>query len=352
MNQIGLLGGTGYTGRLVVKELLAQKIPFAVGIRNESKLYEVLDESSLNELKSNPDEYQVVSVDVTDEDSLKRFYEKIDTVISTVGPFCKLGKLPVVVANETKTNYIDSTGEPEFMKWIYNNFNPEQNFIVPACGFDYLPGDLISNKCLSDLDENEHASIEITYVISHWIPTRGTAESAIMAFVNSDDPGKIDEISFLDKNLSRLKIPWGEKTTVGLHHPNADVSCYVSVNKMVGEVLKFMTPLTRLAIPLLEKSTKFLPEGPNADRRRKATYDIYVKATAGSNSSYGIFNGIDIYGTTAIMLILSAQNASGIGTMAPSQAFDTLTMLKDISNFEVKSDDLKGATCNYSFVKP
>jgi short subunit dehydrogenase-like uncharacterized protein len=238
------------------------------------------------------------------------------------------------------------------MKWVYSNFNPKKSYIVPACGFDYLPGDLVSNLCLNQFQNNIEATLEVTYDISHWIPTRGTAESALIAFANLDDPGAVDEIEFLDKTMSRLKIPWGEEITVKLHHPSANVSCFLKVNKIVGEVLKYLTPITRLTVPLLERSTKFLPEGPSIEKRKKATYDIYVKATLNSKSAYGIFNGIDIYGTTAIMLILASQHAAGIGALSPSQALDPDIMLKKMTEFDVKSDELQGVSCSYSFVTP
>ncbi len=351
VNEIGLLGATGYTGKLVAKELLAQDIPFKIGLRDEAKFTDKLDSESLNKLKSNPDKYRISRVDVLDEKSVANFYSDINTVISTVGPFCKLGQIPVKVAASTGINYVDSTGEPEFMKWVYENFKAAEGFIVPACGFDYLPGDVLSNLSLNDFKSSKNVSVQITYSISHWIPTKGTAESALMAFTNSADPGGVDETLFLDKKLTRLKIPWGEEVTVKLHHPDVQVSCYINLNKIISEIFKYTTPIFRLSIPIVEKAARLLPEGPSVEKRKKAKYDIFIKVTDQKKSVYSVFNGVDIYGTTAVMLILSALNATGKGAMAPSQAFEPDDILKKLTEFRPKSADLIGASCLYNVVK-
>ena len=130
---IGLLGATGYTGQLVAAELSRRGLPHRLGARRP---------------QASPG---AVAVDVTDRQSLEAFFDGITTVINTVGPFADLG-LPVVeAAAEAGVAYVDSTGEPAFMSKVYDRFSRASVPLVPACGFDYVPGDVATAVAVGDL---------------------------------------------------------------------------------------------------------------------------------------------------------------------------------------------------------
>ena len=110
--RIGLLGATGYTGRLVADELAARGWPHRLGARNPERL---------GALKQGGEAEPFV-VDAGDRGRLDAFCEGLDAVISCVGPFAELGMPVVEAVAAAGVPYVDSTGEPTFMSDVYDRF--------------------------------------------------------------------------------------------------------------------------------------------------------------------------------------------------------------------------------------
>jgi len=110
MRKIGLLGATGYTGRLTATELALRDLDVRLGGRSAARLAKV-DGTAGSER---------VTVDTTDTRSLSKFLDGLDVVISTVGPFTSLGRPVVDAAVKAGVHYVDSTGEPGFMQELYD----------------------------------------------------------------------------------------------------------------------------------------------------------------------------------------------------------------------------------------
>src|SRR4051794_35999482 len=87
MRRIGLLGATGYTGRLTATEFALREIDVRLGGRSAERLAHV----------DGTEGSERVVVDTTDPAALKAFMDGLDVVVSTVGPFSSLGR-PVVDA--------------------------------------------------------------------------------------------------------------------------------------------------------------------------------------------------------------------------------------------------------------
>src|SRR5438309_820489 len=109
---IGLLGATGYTGKLVAAELASRRLPHRRGARDPEKLAALPAVAGA----------EPFVVDVGQRDRLDAFLDGLDAVINTVGPFVELG-LPVVEAcADAGVPYVDSTGETAFMAEVYERF--------------------------------------------------------------------------------------------------------------------------------------------------------------------------------------------------------------------------------------
>jgi short subunit dehydrogenase-like uncharacterized protein len=102
--RIVLLGATGYTGKRVLRELLARgEQPTLVG-RSRTKMLAIADRLEA--------ELPAVEADVTSTADLTPLLEPTDVVVSTVGPFMQLGIATVTGAAQAGTHYLDSTGRP------------------------------------------------------------------------------------------------------------------------------------------------------------------------------------------------------------------------------------------------
>ncbi|KAJ3177493.1 hypothetical protein HDU85_005860 [Gaertneriomyces sp. JEL0708] len=138
-------GATGFTGRLIA-EYLAKNGPkdlkFAIAGRSKTKLDDVRQDLKSTTGKDLP----MIIADSHDEESLDKMTKQAKVIITTVGPFLEHGEPLVASCVKNKTDYVDSTGEPPFIKNIIDKYHDQatkdETLIVPSCGFDSIPSDL------------------------------------------------------------------------------------------------------------------------------------------------------------------------------------------------------------------
>ncbi|CAG9579541.1 unnamed protein product [Danaus chrysippus] len=145
-----IFGATGFTGKHAVMEMyhIAKKYPgmsWGVAGRSEDKLNNLLKEVS----KKNDEELssvKVISAEVSDEASLRSMTAQARVLVNCCGPYRLYGEPVVKAAIDTKTHYVDVSGEPQFMETmqlVYGSLAREAGvFIISACGFDSIPNDL------------------------------------------------------------------------------------------------------------------------------------------------------------------------------------------------------------------
>jgi short subunit dehydrogenase-like uncharacterized protein len=139
-----VLGATGFTGELTA-EYLAQNASdstrWALAGRNRGKLEEVR-----RRLGEGQAELPLVPADVTDPDSLRALADSTKVLISTVGPYINYGEPVVAACAAAGTDYVDLTGEPEFVDLMWLRYHEQAEStgarLVHSCGFDSIPYDL------------------------------------------------------------------------------------------------------------------------------------------------------------------------------------------------------------------
>lgn len=135
--RIILLGATGYTGGLVLEALLRRAARPVLAGRDHAALAAAAERAGGLE--------QLV-VDVTDSGGLQRHLLRGDVLITTVGPFERLGYPVARTAADVGAHYIDSTGEVGFVRALRARLHPRAResgaVMLPAFGYDYVPGTL------------------------------------------------------------------------------------------------------------------------------------------------------------------------------------------------------------------
>ncbi|OKI65103.1 saccharopine dehydrogenase family protein [Micromonospora sp. CB01531] len=142
-----LFGATGFTGGLTA-EYLARHAPaglrWALAGRNPGKLAAVRDR--LAAIDPALAELPLLTADATDPASLRAVAERGRVVATTVGPYIHHGEPLVAACAAAGTDYVDITGEPEFVDLMYVRYHAEAvrtgARLVHACGFDSAPHDL------------------------------------------------------------------------------------------------------------------------------------------------------------------------------------------------------------------
>ncbi len=175
MAKIVLFGATGYTGRLAADALVARGARPLLAARNEERLRALATE--LGGL-----EHAVA--DVSAPDSVRALVERGDVLISTVGPFARWGAPAVEAAVAAGAHYIDSTGEPPFIRSVFERHGPGAAAagcaLFTAMGYDFVPGNLAAALALDRAGEAAVAA-RAGYFFTGESSLRGAASGGTLA---------------------------------------------------------------------------------------------------------------------------------------------------------------------------
>ena len=202
--EIIVFGATGFTGGLVAEYLAARDGvevgQWAIAGRDKVKLSQVRAELA----KRHPEcrELEMIVADSSDPESLRAMSARARVVLTTVGPYAEYGEPLVAACLETKTDYVDLTGEPAWWKEMIARYHDrallENVLIVPCCGFDSIPHDLgavMTAKALRKAGARGKLEVD-GYVAAKGDFSGGTWASALKAMGEMGPFGKKEGGSF------------------------------------------------------------------------------------------------------------------------------------------------------------
>ena len=159
-----------------------QKLNWALAGRSKAKLQSV--RKRLAGITPACAELDLLEIDVNHEDKLKSIVEQARVVITTVGPYIHYGEPLVKACAQAGTDYVDLTGEPEFVDLILEKYDDLARKsgarIVNCCGFDSIPHDLGVLFTVDQLPKDKPIRIE-GFVRAGGTFSGGTWHSAIHA---------------------------------------------------------------------------------------------------------------------------------------------------------------------------
>jgi short subunit dehydrogenase-like uncharacterized protein len=181
-----LFGATGFTGRLTA-EYLARRAPagcrWALAGRNRAKLEAVRD--GLTAIDPTLAELPLLIADVTEPDSLRAVTADTRVLVTTVGPYISHGEPLVAACAATGTDYLDLTGEPEFVDLMFTRYHHQATQsgarLIHCCGFDSIPHDLGVLFTVGQFPDDVAISVD-GVVRAAGNVSGGTLHSAITAF--------------------------------------------------------------------------------------------------------------------------------------------------------------------------
>eukprot|EP01137_Pigoraptor_chileana_P015277 Opistho-2@70992 len=194
-------GASGFTGALVC-EYLARTygrksgVSWAMAGRSADKLKAV--RAKLVAADPSCADTPLLAAELSSHYSLVAMARQARVVINCVGPYKFFGEQVVKACLEAVTDYVDITGEPEFVRRIVARYHTEAErkgvLIIHCAGFDSIPADLgtffaIRAASLSDaattasLPASQVRSVEAVYrVQGHF--SNGTMTSAVNALAS------------------------------------------------------------------------------------------------------------------------------------------------------------------------
>jgi short subunit dehydrogenase-like uncharacterized protein len=175
--RIIIFGATGFTGRQVAERLAVQGAAPVLAGRSEGPLRELAERLGV----------QWRLADALRRNSVFALMQKGDVLVSTVGPFAKWGEPAVRAAIAAGGVYIDSTGEPAFMRRVFDEFGaPAERAgatLLPAMGYDFVPGTLAAALALDAAGEAA-VRVDVGYYAFGAGTSAGTRASSVGILVD------------------------------------------------------------------------------------------------------------------------------------------------------------------------
>lgn len=171
--RIVLFGATGYTGGLAARALVARGAAPLLAARSRERVEALAAE--LGGLDS-------AVADVARPQTVRALLQAGDVLVSTVGPFVRWGEPAVRAAIDAGAHYIDSTGEPPFIRAVFERHGADAEAagagLLTAFGYDYVPGNVAGALALREAGPRA-VSVDIGYFVGGGAqPSGGTRASA------------------------------------------------------------------------------------------------------------------------------------------------------------------------------
>ncbi|MBI3786487.1 MAG: saccharopine dehydrogenase NADP-binding domain-containing protein [Deltaproteobacteria bacterium] len=350
---ISVLGATGYTGGLIVRELQRRGIRCIAAGRSAPKL---------QALAAAVDGVATLQADVHDPASLQRLAEQSKVIINCVGPFVDHGEPVVRAAIEHGAHYLDTTGEQPFMKAMiaHDEWARRQGVaVVSAQAFEVAVSDCAT--ALTVRGFRDVAAVHVSYV-TLFHASQGTQRSVLRMLQSAgyawergewveQPPARVVRPLDLPAlgRLAAVSFPSAEIITIPRHVSTPEVRTFMAFSPLVAATIKAAAPwMRRLArTPLAALGARFIGDGtagPDEATRTGDAFHIVIEIRGVRDGRAArrqtIVHGKDPYGLTAVVAAYGAQKmcADGYdrnGILAPAMAFDAEDLLGHCREFGV-----------------
>ena len=340
-SRIVIFGATGFTGRLVAERLAAQGASPVLAGRSEESLRALAEPLGL--------EWR--TADAMRQNSVFALLEPGDVLVSLVGPFVKWGEPALRAAIAAKGVYIDSTGEPPFIRRVFEDFRPPAEragaALLPAMGYDFVPGALAAALALEEAGPDA-LRVDVGYYAFGAGISSGTRRSAVgimfedgFAFRGGRvQPARLAERvrSFRAKGKDRdaISIGGAEHYTLPAVHPTLlEVNVYLGwfgalarplqAGSLAGSVA-LRVPGVRGALKAAGDRLVEVGGGPDQPAGGISWAVAEAYDAAGERLAEVHLSGSEPYALTAGILAWAARRAAaqgvgGTGALGPVEAF-------------------------------
>lgn len=328
-----LYGATGYTGRLILEEMLARGVRPVLSGRSRAPLEALAQPHALD--------VRVAALD--DPPALDAALVGLRAVMHCAGPFSRLAPPMVEACFRAGAHYLDITGEIavfERMHALGARARERGISLFPGVGFDVVPSDCLAAHLKKRLPGATELTLAFTAGtgLSHGTATTMVENIAQGGAIRRD--GVITrvptawharEIDFGDRTRHCMTIPWGDVSTAFHSTGIPNVRVYTAVPAKRVRLLRLARPVlpllgTSLAQRLLKARVSAGAAGPSAEQRRDTRSRLWGEARepngAVVRSRLVAPDGYSLTARTAVAAVRRVL-AGGVpvGFQTPSMAF-------------------------------
>ncbi|MCK0515670.1 trans-acting enoyl reductase family protein [Williamsia sp. DF01-3] len=368
-SRIVVFGATGFTGQLVARSLVSRGVRPVLAARSAEKV-----ERLAADLGGLP----TALADVSRPGSVRALVERGDVLVATVGPFVEWGAAAVEAAAAAGAHYLDSTGEPAFIRQVYDRYGPEarraDSVLLTAFGFDWVPGHVAAGLALREAGPDA-VRVDIGYLSLDSGISGGTKASSARAALEpsfgfrngqlrSERTGGRIRSFTLDGRQRRWAFSVGGTEHFGLpkHYPSLrEVNVMLAgagpatTRAMPAVTLALagigaVEPLRRGLINLIRERVSGSTGGPDAESRQRSGSLIVAEAFAGDGQLLhrATLSGVNAYDFTGDLLAWGAiQAADGAitqaGVLDPISAFGLDPLTTGVAEAGIQLSTSRGA---------
>jgi short subunit dehydrogenase-like uncharacterized protein len=342
MGRIVLFGATGYTGRLAAEAMAERGLRPVLAARGRERL-----EAMAAELGG----LETAVADVADPASVRALVERGDVLVTTVGPFARWGGPAAEAASAAGAHYIDSTGEPAFIREVFERYGAAAersgSAMLTAFGYDWVPGNLAGGIALERAG-SAAVRVDIGYFIKGKAGMSGGTMASTVGALADPSFGFRDGRVQTERGAKRVRsFQVGSKKRDGVSVGSSEHFALPKSAPQLREVnayLGWFGPLSRpmqvmsmgTALPGASSLLKAVGQrfvkgstgGPDAEARSKSGSHIVAIAydSGGRELAQAELTGVDGYTFTGRMLAWGAQRAAegglqGTGALGPVDGF-------------------------------
>jgi short subunit dehydrogenase-like uncharacterized protein len=337
-----LFGATGYTGRLVAEAMAERGLRPVLAARGRDRL-----EAMAAELGA----LETAVADVADPASVRALVERGDVLVTTVGPFARWGGPAAEAATAAGAHYIDSTGEPAFIRRVFEYYGPAAEragcAMLTAFGYDWVPGNLAAGIALERAGE-EAVRVDVGYFITGRASMSGGTMASTVGAVAEPSFGYRDGRVQTERGAKRVRgFPVGSKQRQGVSVGSSEHFTLPRLTPRLREVNVFLGWFGPLARPMQlmsigtslpgaagllkalgERFVKGSSGGPDeAERSKSGSHIVAIAYGSGDRELAEVhLTGVNGYTFTGRILAWGAQQAAagalqGTGALGPVDGF-------------------------------
>ena len=316
MQKILIYGAYGYTGRLLSGVAARSDLSVILAGRDEQKLQALSEKLSL----------PFTVFDLQNPSTLNAKLKDVSIVLHAAGPFVHTAKVMIEACIDTRTHYLDITGEIEVFELAksYDEKAKEAGImLMPGVGFDVVPTDCVAAFLKKQLPQA--SSLELAFAsLGKGGASRGTALTMVEHLgqpgairkngVITQEPvgSRTMQLPYGSRKLFFMSIPWGDVFTAYLTTGIPNVIVYMSIPhkqyKWVKKQRYFNWLLqSNLVKRWISKKIKKGSDGPSAQERFDSKTLVWgkVKDDLGNKKEVRIIipNGYDVTADMGIRIV-------------------------------------------------
>ncbi len=324
-----IYGANGYSGELIARHAKANNFTPILAGRNQASI-----ESLAKELDC---EFRIF--DLSDPSNIVKNLESMDAVIHCAGPFSATAEPMIKACIESKTHYLDITGEIAVFEMAksYNQQAKDAGIVLcPGVGFDVIPTDCLASQLKEIMPDATHLALGFDSK-SGFSP--GTAKTSVEGLSKGGRVRKNGEIiqvplAFKTRKIDfgageklAMSIPWGDVSTAHFTTNIPNIEVYIPASPNLVKKLKrmnYIRPLLGLGFVqnFLKKRIEKSVRGPSEKTRAKLNTYLWgeVKNAKGEVKTLRLecSNGYTLTMTGSVKMVEYVLNTDKTGYQTPT----------------------------------